>query len=68
MPGNWTTTLESMKALEGHRGHMTHIQFHSYGGGEADENTFNSKTPAPGASAHGSAATQAATASETSGR
>ena len=31
-------------------------------------NTFNSKTPAPGASAHGSAATQAATASETSGR
>jgi formylmethanofuran dehydrogenase subunit A len=22
---------------------LTHIQFHSYGGGEADENTFNSK-------------------------
>src|SRR5437773_5917214 len=44
MPGNWTTTLETMRALEGHRGHMTHIQFHSYGGGDADENTFNSKT------------------------
>ena len=43
MPGNWTTTLETMKALEGHRGHMTHIQFHSYGGGDADEDTFNSK-------------------------
>ncbi len=43
MPGNWTTTLETMKALEGHRGHLTHIQFHSYGGGEGDENTFNSK-------------------------
>jgi formylmethanofuran dehydrogenase subunit A len=43
LPGNWTTTLETMKALEGHRGHLTHIQFHSYGGGEADENTFNSK-------------------------
>ena len=43
MPGNWTTTLETMKALNGHRGHITHIQFHSYGGGEADENTFNSK-------------------------
>ncbi|MDX1944364.1 MAG: formylmethanofuran dehydrogenase subunit A [Pirellulaceae bacterium] len=43
MPGNWTTTLETMRAMEGHRGHMTHIQFHSYGGGEADENTFNSK-------------------------
>ena len=43
MPGNWTTTLESMRALEGHAGHLTHIQFHSYGGGEGDENTFNSK-------------------------
>ena len=43
MPGNWTTTLESMKALEGSVGHLTHIQFHSYGGGDADENTFNSK-------------------------
>ena len=43
MPGNWVTTLESMKSLEGHRGHMTHIQFHSYGGGDADENTFNSR-------------------------
>lgn len=43
MPGNWTTTLETMQALEGFRGHLTHIQFHSYGGGDADENTFNSK-------------------------
>jgi len=43
MPGNWETTLETMKTLEGHRGHMTHIQFHSYGGGDGDESTFNSK-------------------------
>ncbi len=43
MPGNWQTTLETMKALEGHCGHMAHIQFHSYGGGDGDENTFNSK-------------------------
>ena len=43
LPGNWTTTLETMKALEGHGGHLTHIQFHSYGGGDGDENTFNSK-------------------------
>ncbi len=43
MPGNWSTTLETMQALEGHRGHITHAQFHSYGGGDADENTFNSK-------------------------
>jgi len=43
LPGNWTTTLETMKALEGFRGHLTHIQFHSYGGGGGDESTFNSK-------------------------
>jgi formylmethanofuran dehydrogenase subunit A len=43
LPGNWTTTLETMKALESFGGHLTHIQFHSYGGGEGDEDTFNSK-------------------------
>jgi formylmethanofuran dehydrogenase subunit A len=43
LPGNWTTTLETMKALEGHRGHLTHIQFHSYGGGDEDPETFTSK-------------------------
>ena len=43
LPGNWTTTLETMKVLEGHRGHMTHIQFHSYGGGADDEDSFSSK-------------------------
>ena len=30
--GNYTTTLDTMKAAEGHRVHMAHIQFHSYGG------------------------------------
>jgi formylmethanofuran dehydrogenase subunit A len=45
MPGNWRTTLETMQALEDRRGHLTHIQFHSYGGGEADEGTFVSKVP-----------------------
>jgi len=43
MPGNWRTTLETMKTLGDSRGHLAHIQFHSYGGGEGDENTFNSK-------------------------
>ncbi len=43
MPGNWRTTLETMRALEGDRGHLTHIQFHSYGGGDADEGTFCSR-------------------------
>ena len=45
MPGNWTTTLETMKALEGHRGHLTHIQFHSYGGNPDEQSTFCSEVP-----------------------
>ncbi len=43
LPGNWTTTLATMQMLAEHRGHITHIQYHSYGGGDGDENTFNSK-------------------------
>lgn len=42
MPGNWATTLATLEALEGRRGHLTHIQFHSYAGGEGDEDTFGS--------------------------
>jgi formylmethanofuran dehydrogenase subunit A len=45
MPGNWLTTLETMKALEGHRGHLTHIQFHSYGGNPDEQSTFCSEVP-----------------------
>ena len=32
VPGNWTTTLETMKLLDGLKGHITHVQFNSYGG------------------------------------
>ncbi len=32
IPGNWSTTLETMRELDGLRAHLTHIQFHSYGG------------------------------------
>ncbi|MBO0699143.1 MAG: formylmethanofuran dehydrogenase subunit A, partial [Zavarzinella sp.] len=31
-PGNYTTTLETMKVLEGSRAHLAHLQFHAYGG------------------------------------
>lgn len=31
-PGNISTTIETMKVLEGHRAHMAHLQFHAYGG------------------------------------
>jgi formylmethanofuran dehydrogenase subunit A len=45
MPGNWATTLATMQAVEAGRGHFTHIQFHSYGGGPDDQNSFCSKVP-----------------------
>lgn len=45
IPGNWETTLETMKALESSRGHLTHIQFHSYGGHPDDQSTFCSEVP-----------------------
>jgi formylmethanofuran dehydrogenase subunit A len=44
MPGNWRTTLGTMEALEGRRAHLTHIQFHSYGGEANDQAKFSSKT------------------------
>lgn len=43
LPGNWKTTLATMEALEGRRAHLTHIQFHSYGGGPDDGGSFASR-------------------------
>jgi formylmethanofuran dehydrogenase subunit A len=31
-PGNSTTTLETMRVLEGNRAHLAHLQYHAYGG------------------------------------
>jgi formylmethanofuran dehydrogenase subunit A len=31
-PGNFSTTLETMKVLEGNRAHLAHLQYHAYGG------------------------------------
>ncbi|HVL16085.1 MAG TPA: formylmethanofuran dehydrogenase subunit A [Gemmata sp.] len=31
-PGNVSTTIETMKLLEGRRAHMAHLQYHAYGG------------------------------------
>ncbi len=45
LPGNWQTTFDTMRALEGRRGHLTHIQFHSYGGDPDEQSTFHSKVP-----------------------
>jgi len=46
LPGNWATTLETMRALDGHRAHLAHIQFHSYGGSPADPAGIDSQVPA----------------------
>jgi formylmethanofuran dehydrogenase subunit A len=43
-PGNFTTTLETMKHLEGNRAHMAHLQFHAYGG--EDWHTIRSEAAA----------------------
>jgi len=43
VPGNWESTLESMRALDGHRAHLAHIQFHSYGGSADQTGSFDSK-------------------------
>ncbi len=45
LPGNHATTMETMRSLEGHRGHLTHIQFHSYDGDPDDQATFGSRVP-----------------------
>ncbi len=41
LPGNWRTTLATMEALGDHRGHLAHVQFHSYRGAD-DETRFAS--------------------------
>lgn len=44
LPGNWEITSQTMNLLAGQKAHLTHIQFHSYGG-DRDESTFCSKAP-----------------------
>ena len=43
LPGNAATTLETLQALDGHRAHLAHIQFHSYGGNPGDLGRFDSQ-------------------------
>lgn len=45
LPGNWRTTLETMRTLDGLPAHLAHVQFHSYLGGKTtagDETAFGS--------------------------
>ncbi len=43
LPGNAGITLETMQALDGHRAHLAHVQFHSYGGDPGDLARFDSR-------------------------
>jgi formylmethanofuran dehydrogenase subunit A len=43
LPGNAATTLELMSALDGHRAHLAHIQFQSYGGEPSDVRSIGSQ-------------------------
>src|SRR5581483_4028581 len=45
LPGNAATTLATMETLAGRRAHLTHIQFHSYGGTFGEQATFASRVP-----------------------
>lgn len=45
LPGNAATTLATMQTLDGLPAHMTHIQFHSYGGDANDPRTMSSRVP-----------------------
>jgi formylmethanofuran dehydrogenase subunit A len=44
VPGNVTSTIETMNMLQGHRAHLAHLQFHAYGG--HDWGSMKSEAPA----------------------
>lgn len=43
IPGNADTTLETLRALDGRRVHLAHVQFHSYGSAEPKTSLFGSR-------------------------
>ncbi len=45
LPGNAVSTLETLRALDGHRAHLAHIQFHSYGGSSDKLGRMDSQVP-----------------------
>ena len=45
LPGNADSTLDTFRTLDGHRAHMAHIQFHSYGGSPDKPGKIVSRVP-----------------------
>jgi formylmethanofuran dehydrogenase subunit A len=58
-PGNVATTIETMKALEGHRAHLAHLQFHAYGGDDWHSMRSEAATVAEHFNAHPNLTTDA---------
>jgi formylmethanofuran dehydrogenase subunit A len=45
LPGNAATTMETLRALDGRRTHLAHVQFHSYGEADPKTGLFGSRVP-----------------------
>jgi formylmethanofuran dehydrogenase subunit A len=45
VPGNWRTTLDTLRTLEGRRAHLAHLQFHAYGGRVGGRSRPRSQAP-----------------------
>jgi formylmethanofuran dehydrogenase subunit A len=58
-PGNFTTTIETMKVLEGSRAHIAHLQFHAYGGNDWPEMRSEATAVAEYFNAHANLTTDA---------
>jgi formylmethanofuran dehydrogenase subunit A len=43
--GNYRTTLDTLRTLEGRRAHLAHLQFHAYGGRVGGRNRPSSRAP-----------------------
>lgn len=45
VPGNWRTTLDTLRTLDGRRAHLAHLQFHAYGGRPGGRSRPRSRAP-----------------------
>jgi formylmethanofuran dehydrogenase subunit A len=45
VPGNWRTTLDTLRTLDGRRAHLAHLQFHAYGGRVGGRSRPRSRAP-----------------------
>lgn len=58
-PGNISTTIDTLKHLEGHRAHIAHSQYHAYGGDDWDTMCSNTAVLAEYFNSHPTVTTDA---------